>query len=371
MRNQFKQYYQEFYKNDDDYEYTTVESLVVHDNLRIAGIAGMVYFLLNVYYLISDLVRDFYSTPHAWLNLVALLISIISSIYIIWACRSKLIKRNILAIRISLLFYYLCLIIMVTIFAYTMNIRAFEAGADSEYIGITLSTVYLITFVLSPLYRMSDSLILMVAMIIGMIITMILPGNEMFGFFRQISFRAIIIIAYFFFRNRNCKMATREIEINALNSQLMVSSNIDNLTGALNRNALDYYINCLVEKYQSDLKLSVIMFDIDFFKIYNDYYSHEKGDRILNELSQAVIDSLENDQYLFRFGGEEFLVMALNHDDEKLLKTALNIRAVINNLNIERKDNSKYDHLTISLGCTHLDINSDNSIGDYITEVDK
>lgn len=60
----------------------SAESSVVEKNLKICRTSAIVFFLLNVYYLITDLVRGFYSTPHALPNLIALLLLIISSLYI-------------------------------------------------------------------------------------------------------------------------------------------------------------------------------------------------------------------------------------------------------------------------------------------------
>ena len=74
----------------------------------------------------------------------------------------------------------------------------------------------------------------------------------------------------------------------------------------------------LHEEYSAALRhkfsFSVILFDIDFFKKINDAYGHQTGDRVISELCQRMQTNLRDEDILFRYGGEEFVVI-LPHID--------------------------------------------------------
>lgn len=88
-------------------------------------------------------------------------------------------------------------------------------------------------------------------------------------------------------------------------------ANTDYLTNLPNRRMLEQQLNEEIEKSRrSQTTLSVILFDIDHFKIVNDTYGHDVGDRVLKELSQTVRENIRDTDYFGRWGGEEFLVIA-------------------------------------------------------------
>lgn len=64
-------------------------------------------------------------------------------------------------------------------------------------------------------------------------------------------------------------------------------------------------------------KLTLVMFDIDYFKQVNDTYGHQCGDYILKEISNAALQTFRKTDTVFRFGGEEFVVILTETDIEK------------------------------------------------------
>ena len=77
-------------------------------------------------------------------------------------------------------------------------------------------------------------------------------------------------------------------------------------------------------------EVSVIIYDIDNFKSYNDHYSHIKGDAVLKRVAESVVKVLErHDSYLFRFGGEEFVVVLPYVDMDGAMATAERLRKYI------------------------------------------
>ncbi|TFG36705.1 MAG: diguanylate cyclase [Nitrospirales bacterium] len=84
----------------------------------------------------------------------------------------------------------------------------------------------------------------------------------------------------------------------------------DPLTGLANRRLLQIQLEKSFEgakRYEKPL--SIIMLDIDYFKKYNDTYGHVEGDRLLVAIANILLKELRSPDYIFRYGGEEFLIM--------------------------------------------------------------
>lgn len=105
----------------------------------------------------------------------------------------------------------------------------------------------------------------------------------------------------------------------------------DGLTGAGNRRALDEKLNAEVarlSRYQ-DLSCSLIMFDIDFFKKINDKYGHSVGDDVLQGFAKLIRLRIRDTDYLYRLGGEEFVVVLENTKMFDAMALALELNADI------------------------------------------
>ena len=108
------------------------------------------------------------------------------------------------------------------------------------------------------------------------------------------------------------------------------AAKIDNLTGAHNRAALDEVIEREVDlslRHQSDL--SMLIFDIDHFKQVNDNYGHATGDDILRECVECSSQALRSSDLLFRYGGEEFVVLLPGVDTHGVELAAERLRRII------------------------------------------
>jgi diguanylate cyclase (GGDEF)-like protein len=119
----------------------------------------------------------------------------------------------------------------------------------------------------------------------------------------------------------------------------------DELTGALNRHAFDELIAGILDEYSDkNANLSALMVDLDLFKNVNDRHGHHAGDRVLKEISDRIGETIREPDLLFRWGGEEFLVLLKNCGIENALTVAEKIRNAIQSLEVE------YGEQTIS--CT-------------------
>ena len=89
------------------------------------------------------------------------------------------------------------------------------------------------------------------------------------------------------------------------------SASVDFLTGAWNRAHFDRVVASELERsIRFKQPISLIFLDIDHFKQVNDTYGHQAGDDVLRELVQMIVAVVRSSDMLFRWGGEEFLMLA-------------------------------------------------------------
>ncbi len=97
---------------------------------------------------------------------------------------------------------------------------------------------------------------------------------------------------------------------------LKEKSNIDSLTKVYNRGSLNTYLNDLCSNATTEYDIYMLILDLDNFKKINDTFGHVAGDKILIYVSNILKKTLRDGDKIFRFGGEEFVVI-LNRIDEK------------------------------------------------------
>ena len=126
---------------------------------------------------------------------------------------------------------------------------------------------------------------------------------------------------------------------------------VDQLTGVANRRRYDI---CCRNKWQDAIRLkapiSLCMFDIDKFKLYNDTFGHPAGDRVLAEVAQSVSRLLRRSTDFFaRYGGEEFVAILLGDDAETAFSHMRKVRAAVEDKKIpHNSDTSPW--VTVSVG---------------------
>ncbi len=146
------------------------------------------------------------------------------------------------------------------------------------------------------------------------------------------------------------------------NEQLKKIALIDELTKLPNRRSFRGFIDKAYQhRGNALLTASVIMIDIDYFKQFNDYYGHEKGDLALVVVASQIASLVEGkDQIAVRWGGEEFIYFAFNKTRESILTTANMLRMKIRDLKIPNPNSSICPYITASLGtCSAAAVSKD------------
>ncbi|POZ52595.1 sensor domain-containing diguanylate cyclase [Methylovulum psychrotolerans] len=130
-------------------------------------------------------------------------------------------------------------------------------------------------------------------------------------------------------------IATLSDELEMANSKLQHLAEHDPLTGALNRRTLDNALDtelAIADRYNRHC--SLVMFDLDHFKQFNDNYGHSAGDIVLSSIAQTVRQTIRRSDMLFRFGGEEFLLLLPETATEGAWEIAEKIRLAIARLTL-------------------------------------
>jgi len=129
-------------------------------------------------------------------------------------------------------------------------------------------------------------------------------------------------------------------------------SRVDGLTGLANRRHFDERLEREYARHsRTGSELSLILLDIDHFKIFNDTYGHPKGDECLKKVSQAVKDNVSRSTDLVaRYGGEEFICILPETNEKAAAKIAEGIRQAVFDLAIPHKTSLTAKYVTVSLG---------------------
>lgn len=128
---------------------------------------------------------------------------------------------------------------------------------------------------------------------------------------------------------------------------------IDPLTSVYNKSILNH-----IRDYSC-----VIMCDVDNFKLINDKYGHLKGDYVLRKIAQILYNSFRINDYICRFGGDEFLIIVDQCDVKIVLERLQSIKDVINK-------NSIFLELGVTLSIGVAFINNNETLNDLIEKAD-
>jgi diguanylate cyclase (GGDEF)-like protein/PAS domain S-box-containing protein len=131
-------------------------------------------------------------------------------------------------------------------------------------------------------------------------------------------------------RNINKAMKHKVDELYSMTNTLEKKAYKDNLTGINNRENFEEFFSLEIANAKQNSKpLSLIIFDVDHFKLINDTYGHQAGDIILIELVNLIADNIKNGDIFARWGGEEFVILAPQTEITGAMNLAENLRKVV------------------------------------------
>ncbi|TAG95140.1 MAG: diguanylate cyclase [Oscillatoriales cyanobacterium] len=150
--------------------------------------------------------------------------------------------------------------------------------------------------------------------------------------------------------NRQLQQQKQQLE--TANQTLHYLANYDSLTEVKNRRCFNEYLDTEWRRLaREEAPLSLIMCDIDYFKLYNDTYGHQAGDECLRKVAGVLRNAVKRPADLVaRYGGEEFVVVLPNTDVQGAAVVAEFIRAEVLGLQIVHAKSAVCEYVTLSLG---------------------
>ncbi|MDY0123499.1 GGDEF domain-containing protein [Sulfurimonas sp.] len=126
------------------------------------------------------------------------------------------------------------------------------------------------------------------------------------------------------------------IESQILMEKLRDTSLRDGMTGLYNRRFLEEIIDKIMSHAnRHNETYAVMMLDVDFFKMVNDTYGHDIGDKVIVALAKVLKNSIREADLAIRYGGEEFLVLLSNATDEGVMQVARKIHSAFGALSFD------------------------------------
>lgn len=169
------------------------------------------------------------------------------------------------------------------------------------------------------------------------------------------------------------KRSSLQKQLEKANNELQQLSNLDGLTKIANRRRFDICIQQEGERAKREqLPLSLIMCDVDYFKIYNDTFGHQMGDTCLQNIANVLNNACQRPGDLAaRYGGEEFAIILPNTTPEGAISIANSINQTLKSLRIEHQASLVSEFVTISMGIATMQPNDKLSTKRLILNADK
>jgi diguanylate cyclase (GGDEF)-like protein len=167
------------------------------------------------------------------------------------------------------------------------------------------------------------------------------------------------------------QLGQRERELVATNDRLTVIASIDMLSGLANRRGFQSRLDFeWMKAQQYDSELSLLMIDVDHFKLFNDTYGHPEGDACLTRLGETLSGiAAETMGFAGRYGGEEFCLLLPNTGAGRALEIGEIVRAEVLELAMPHATSS-YQTVTVSVGVAATRPNETQKPGDLIEAAD-
>jgi two-component system, cell cycle response regulator len=166
------------------------------------------------------------------------------------------------------------------------------------------------------------------------------------------------------------ELAAQQTELERLNGQLFRQARIDGLTQVGNRLKMREDLEILFTRVaEQGESYCAVMFDVDYFKQYNDRYGHLQGDEVLRKVADTLLKGSRPKDEIYRYGGEEFLLVMPERSIEAAYDAAERHRARIENLVIPNIG-SPASAVTISAGVAAIAPSSRASIKEWLESAD-
>lgn len=168
------------------------------------------------------------------------------------------------------------------------------------------------------------------------------------------------------------QLARRNVELRHDSQVYFRAARVDPLTHIPNRLRLEEDLSALqshVGRYGGPTTLA--MCDLDAFKLYNDRFGHLAGDEALRRIALAIRNSLRRADHVYRYGGEEFLIVLPEQTPVDAMPALERVRAAVEGLCIRHAPGARHPILTVSIGLAAIALTGDHSVQDAVAQADR
>lgn len=237
---------------------------------------------------------------------------------------------------------------------------------ENGYMGVELLVVCLIAN-LVPLYNLAEfvvNLVVSVSMILFAAWNDAGDGMLISTKMELTCFTAMQVLGYLVQRMQLMLWRAHEF--------LYMEAFIDPLTELLNRRGGNAMLAQAVSEQMPGTNVGVIMFDIDYFKRYNDTFGHDAGDACLRMVGQTIRETFtERTQIMIRHGGEEFAVILFDTNETELREWAERLRRAVYEKRLEAPTKDVAEYVTVSIGVALKKLGDENQrYEELLTEAD-
>ena len=302
------------------------------------------YFTTEAAYRFHDVGLTMISYGAAWIALIVIFTmakrpawnKYYASVIAISVCFSLTVVQSVLLSTHSLAMTWrgTLIIALGTMFAYLCSgLRPRVTFACATIAGLLTCLFLWLTHVNLPLWVVTNTLIL--SNLVGLALSILTISTE------RIRFLQSIIIEY-----------DKQI-YSLLNQHFIHLSHQDTLTLLGNRRGFEQQLESEI-RYTKQMRkpFAILFIDVDYFKLYNDSYGHDQGDKALIRVAQTLLRHIDEGDSAIRFGGEEFVVLLKDTNPEEAIHIAESILCDISEQKIEHNKSAIADHLTVSIGLT-------------------
>jgi len=167
------------------------------------------------------------------------------------------------------------------------------------------------------------------------------------------------------------RLAAQQTELERLNAVLFEDSRRDQLTGLGNRRRQDEDLEVLAaraDRYGQGF--CVALFDVDHFKAFNDTAGHLAGDHVLRSVAASLVEQCRQGDTVYRYGGEELLVVLPDQTLESATTAAERMRVMIEDLAIEHPGLGPRKVVTVSAGISRFEPERGDSVAGLLERAD-
>lgn len=317
-------------------EIPSEQSILMKQNFSVVFYASILFLLTNGFYLVKNVVLK----TMIPIDMIPLYMMVAASLAMLAFVTAYKDYGSQLA-RFGLLAFYTVVIAGVTVFMVSCNYHN---------IGLSISMCYLFVIMVAPTYQALDTAIVCLLIAVSWWLPGRLPYAENYDLFKHFLLRFSIVAGFISIRHIFIRQSANERSVKEMSNAFVKLAYNDVMTGTLNKKALETYCAFVAEKLTPE-RVSAIIYDVDDFKSYNDHYSHMKGDEALKRVAGSVVRVLErSDRYLFRFGGEEFVVVLPDAAEDEACRIAGELLEAVRAAAIPRNDLPDKSVVTASFG---------------------